>query len=86
MKFGKLAACIAATSLIAAPALAQSQKSVAKPVASKVERVSAKSKGASNLEGENSVLIGLLASAAVIGGFFLIAEVSDDTSDSPTSP
>ena len=32
--------------------------------------------------GENGVLIGLLASVAVIGGFFLIAEVSD----SPSSP
>lgn len=82
MKFGKLAACIAATSLIAAPALAQSQASVAKSAAAKVERVSATKKSASNLEGGNGVLIGLLASAAVIGGFFLIAE----SSDNPTSP
>lgn len=82
MKFGKIAASLAATSLIAAPALAQSQQSVAKPVASKIERVSAKTGSASNLEGGNGVLIGLLASAAIIGGFFLIAE----TSDGPTSP
>ena len=81
MKFGKLAACIAATSLMASPALAQSQ-SAAKPVASKVERVAATGTDSSKLEGENGVLIGLLASAAVIGGFFLIAEVSD----SPSSP
>ncbi|AMO72860.1 hypothetical protein [Sphingorhabdus sp. M41] len=83
MKFGKIAACIAATSLIAAPALAQSQQSVAKPVASKVERVSAKTEKASNLEGSGA-LLGILASVAVIGGFFLIAEVSDN--DNPTSP
>ncbi len=82
MKFGKIAACIAATSLIAAPALAQSQASVAKPVAATVERVAAKSEGASKLEGENSVLLGILVSAAVIGGFFLLAE----TSDNPSSP
>ena len=77
MKFGKFAACIAATSLVAAPALAQSQQGVAKPAVSKVERVSAKSERASKLEGENGGLIGLLASAAVIGGFFLIAESSE---------
>lgn len=81
MKFAKIAACIAATSMIAAPALAQSQQSVAKPVGSKVERVSAKTEDASNLEG-NGALLGILASVAVIGGFFLLAE----TSDSPTSP
>ncbi|PHR11433.1 MAG: hypothetical protein COA41_20195 [Sphingopyxis sp.] len=80
MKFGKLAACIAATSLVAAPALAQSQQSAAKPAAAKIERVSAKSDDASELEGENGVLIGLLAAAAVIGGFFLIAESSDPVS------
>ncbi|NCP44779.1 MAG: hypothetical protein GW822_15325 [Sphingomonadales bacterium] len=80
MKFGKLAACIAATSLVAAPALAQSQQSVAKPVASQVERVSASSNDSSKLEGENGILIGLLASAAVIGGFFLIAESQDPVS------
>jgi|GEM_PF-794218 len=82
MKFGKLAACIAATSLIASPALAQSQQSAGKSVASQVKRVAATSADASKLEGENSVLLGLLASVAVIGGFFLIAEVSD----SPASP
>lgn len=82
MKFGKFAACIAATSLIAAPALAQSQQNVAKPAASKVERVAATSKKTSKLEGENGMLIGLLATAAIIGGIFLIAE----SSDAPTSP
>ncbi len=82
MKFGKLAACIAATSLIAAPALAQSQQSVSKSAVSKVERVAATSEGDSKLEGENGILIGILASAAIIGGFFLIAE----TTDNPTSP
>tara|TARA_R110002124_G_scaffold221577_1_gene387101 strand:- start:385 stop:642 length:258 start_codon:yes stop_codon:yes gene_type:complete len=85
MKFGKIAACIAATSMIAAPALAQSQQSVAKPVAAKVERVSAKTENASNLEGSGT-LLGILASVAVIGGFLLIAEVSESDSDTPTSP
>ncbi|MGB5484613.1 hypothetical protein [Parasphingorhabdus sp.] len=84
MKFGKLAASIAATSLMAAPALAQSQQGVAKPAVSKVERVSAKSERASKLEGGNGALIGILAAAAVIGGFFLIAESTDpDNSVSP---
>ena len=78
MKFGKLAACIAATSLMAAPALAQSQQSAAKSV----ERVAATSGDSSKLEGENGILIGILASVAVIGGFFLLAE----TTDNPTSP
>ena len=80
MKFGKFAACIAATSLMAAPALAQSQQGVAKPAVSKVERVSAKSESDSKLEGGNGVLIGILASAAIIGGFFLIAETSNPSS------
>ncbi|WP_417611636.1 hypothetical protein [Parasphingorhabdus sp.] len=80
MKFGKLAACIAATSLVAAPALAQSQQSAAKPAAAKIERVSAKSDDASKVEGGNGALIGILASAAVIGGFFLIAESTDPVS------
>ena len=80
MKFGKIAACIAATSLMAAPALAQSQQSVAKPAVSKVERVAAKSKDASKLEGSNGALLGILGSVAVIGGFFLIAESSNPSS------
>ena len=82
MKFGKLAACIAATSLVAAPALAQSQQSAAKPAAAKIERVSAKSDNASKVEGESGLLIGLLATAAVVGGFFAIAE----SSSPPASP
>ena len=80
MKFGKIGACIAATSLMAAPALAQSQQSVAKPAVAKVERVAAKSKDASKLEGGNGALLGILASVAVIGGFFLIAESSNPSS------
>ena len=82
MKFGKIAACLAATSLVAAPALAQSQAN-AKPVAAKVERVSAKSESASKLEGGNNALLGILVSAAVIGGFFLLAESSDPSPSSP---
>lgn len=78
MKFGKSAACMAALSLIASPALAQSQQSAA----SKVERVAATSDGSSKLEGENGVLLGILASVAVIGGFFLLAE----STDNPASP
>ena len=80
MKFGKLAAGLAAASLMAAPALAQSQAGAAKPVAAKIERIAATGSDASNLEGENGVLIGILASAAIIGGFFLIAESTDPAS------
>jgi len=82
MKFGKSAACMAALSLIASPALAQSQQTAAKSAASKVERVAATSDGSSKLEGENGVLLGILASVAVIGGFFLLAE----STDNPASP
>ena len=81
MKLGKLAACMASVSLIASPALAQSQQNVAKPAVSKIERVAAKSEAASKLEGGSEGLIGLLVTAAIVGGFFLIAE----TTDGPTS-
>ncbi len=53
---------------------------IAAPVAA-AERYSAPVTGESELEGENGILIGLLAAAAVIAGIIIIA---DD--DEPTSP
>ncbi|WP_417622201.1 hypothetical protein [Parasphingorhabdus sp.] len=77
MKFGKLAAGIAAVSLVAAPAAAQTSNSMAPAV----ERIGAKSTSSEKLEGQNGILIAVLAAAVVIGGIVLIA---DD--DDPTSP
>ncbi|MEO9634876.1 MAG: hypothetical protein ABJF89_14015 [Parasphingorhabdus sp.] len=77
MKFGKLAAGIAAASLITAPVAAQ----VASVSAPAVERVGASSTSSEELEGGSGILIALLAAAAVIAGIIIIA---DD--DEPTSP
>jgi len=78
MNFGKLAAGIAALSLVAAPVAAQAANSVAPAV----ERIAAKSSSSSEkLEGGSGILIAVLAAAAVIGGIIIIA---DD--DDPTSP
>jgi len=77
MNLKKLAAVVAATSLTVAPVSAQAVDSVAPAV----ERVSGSATGAENLEGENGILIALLAAAAVIAGIIIIA---DD--DDPTSP
>jgi hypothetical protein len=77
MKFGKLAAGIAAVSLVAAPVAAQSANSLAPAV----ERAGANSSSSENLEGSNGILIAILAAAAVIGGIIIIA---DD--NNPTSP
>ncbi len=77
MKFGKLAAGIAAVSLIAAPVAAQ----VSNSAAPAVERIGATSTSSEELEGGSGILIALLAAAAVIAGIIIIA---DD--DDPTSP
>lgn len=77
MKLYKMAAGIAAASLAVAPVAAQAVDSVAPAV----ERVSATSVNSEKLEGENGILIALLAAAAVIAGIIIIA---DD--DDPTSP
>jgi len=76
MKFGKLAASVAAVTLVAAPVAAQSANSSAPAV----ERVGANSSSAEQLEGENGILIALLAAAAVIAGIIIIADDNDPTS------
>lgn len=76
MKFGKLAAGIAAVSLVAAPVAAQSANSRA----TAVERIGADSVSSEKLEGENGILIALLAAAAVIAGIIIIADDNDPTS------
>lgn len=77
MKFGKMAAGVAALSLVTAPVAAQSVDSRAPAV----DRVGANSTDSEQLEGENGILIAVLAAAAVIAGIIIIA---DD--DDPTSP
>lgn len=78
MKFKKIAAAVAAASLVSAPVMAQASNSAVAPV----ERIgAATSSDSENLEGENGILIALLAAAAVIAGIIIIA---DD--DDPTSP
>ena len=76
MKFGKLAAAVAAVSLVAAPVAAQAVNSSA----SAAQRVGAISSFDEKLEGENGILIALLAAAAVIAGIILIAGDNDPTS------
>lgn len=80
MKFNKLAASVAAVSLMTAPAMAQAVQSTA-PVA---ERIGATADtNAEKLEGSSGIIIGVLAAAAVIAGIIIIA---DDDDDDPTSP
>lgn len=84
MKFGKFAAFAAAASLVASPVLAQSANKLAPAQTAKVERVAAKTEEVNKLGGENGVLIGVLAFAAVVGGVFLVADSSEpDNSVSP---
>lgn len=78
MKFGKMTAGFAAASLAVAPVAVQA----AETVAPAVERLGATSESSENLEGENGILIALLAAAAVIAGIIIIA----DGDDEPTSP
>ncbi|MEP2988595.1 MAG: hypothetical protein ABJN65_04395 [Parasphingorhabdus sp.] len=78
MKLNKMAAGIAAASLAVAPVAAQAADSVAPAV----ERIGATSENSEKLEGENGILIALLAAAAVIAGIIIIADGDDD----PTSP
>jgi len=63
--------------LVAAPVAAQSANSPAPAV----ERIGANSSSSEKLEGENGILIAILAAAAVIAGIIIIA---DD--NNPTSP
>lgn len=76
MNFGKLAAGIAAVSLIAAPVAAQAVNSVAPAV----ERVGGTSSSSEKLEGGNGILIAILAAAAVVAGIIIIADDNDPTS------
>ncbi|HEY9091643.1 hypothetical protein [Parasphingorhabdus sp.] len=80
MKLNKLAASVAALSLVTVPAIAQAAQSAA-PVAQRIG-ASADAK-AEKLEGSTGIIVGVLAAAAVIAGIIIIA---DDDDDSPTSP
>lgn len=75
MKFGKLTAALAAVSLVAAPVAAQVSSS---PASS--GRVAANVGLPERLEGENGILIAILAAAAVIAGIIIIADDNDPTS------
>jgi len=76
MNFGKLSAAVSAASLAVAPVAAQTANSTAPAV----ERAGAVSASSERLEGENGILIALLAAAAVIAGIIIIADDNDPTS------
>ncbi len=73
MKLRNIALGMAALSLVAGPVVAQAS----------LDRSSAPAEGES-LEGENGILIAILAAAAIIAGIIIIAD--DDDDDEPTSP
>ncbi len=73
MTLRNIALGAAALSLIAGPVVAQAS----------LDRSSAPAQGES-LEGENGILIAILAAAAIIAGIIIIAD--DDDDDEPTSP
>lgn len=79
MNLKKLAASVAAITLVTAPAMAQAVQSTA-PVA---QRIGASTDNAEKLEGSTGIIVGVLAAAAVIAGIIIIA---DDDDDAPTSP
>ncbi|WP_321323536.1 hypothetical protein [uncultured Parasphingorhabdus sp.] len=78
MKFATMAASLASLTLAASPVAAQSSNSVS----SAIQRTDATPGSLEKLEGENGILIALLAAAAVIAGIIIIA----DGDDEPTSP
>ncbi|VWX57619.1 hypothetical protein [Sphingorhabdus sp. 109] len=78
MKFATMAASLASLTLAASPVAAQSSNSVS----SAIQRTDATPGNLEKLEGENGILIALLAAAAVIAGIIIIA----DGDDEPTSP
>jgi hypothetical protein len=81
MRFSKISlAALAAATLVSAPVVAQA-KSTAKQAVAKVERKAAARKSESKMGG--SILLAILALAAVVGGI-VIATGSDD--NTPTSP
>lgn len=73
MKTKSTALAFSAAILIATPVVAQ---------ATAADRTSAPVGQVSNLEGENGILIAVLAAAAVIAGIVIIADGDDD----PASP
>lgn len=77
MKLTKLAAAVAAATLISAPVTAQAVQSVSPAV----ERTGAVEADAENLEGSTGIILGILAAAAVIAGIIIIAD--DDEATSP---
>lgn len=81
MRFGKIGAAIAATSLVASPVLAQAAQPVSS--VSQAARADASATSESDLEGGSGILIAILAAAAVIAGIIIAADGSEDE---PTSP
>lgn len=81
MSLGKyLLTAAAGLSLISTPVLAESvsSKSVSRTAASATDR--------QELEGENGILIAVLAAAAIIAGIIIIADDDDDDDDDVVSP
>ncbi len=84
MKFGKIAAAVAALSLTAAPAMAQATTAASKLSLSSVDRTGAQTDDDSELAG-NNVFVGIAIFAVIIGAVLLIA-ADDDDDDTPVSP
>ena len=80
MNLKKLAATVAAVTLVTAPAMAQAVQSKA-PVAKRIGATT--NAKAEKLEGSSGIIVGVLAAAAVIAGIIIIA---NDDDDAPTSP
>lgn len=79
MRMGKLMAAVAASSLIATPVMANS----AAPLSvAKVANVKAATSTKKANKLAPAILIGVLATVAIIGGAVVLAD-SDDTPDSP---
>ena len=73
MKFGTIAAAAAVVSLAATPAIAEAN----------FDRSAAPIEGESALEGEGSILLALLAAAAIIAGIIIASDGTEN--DEPIS-
>lgn len=70
----KIIAAIAATGLLSTPVMAQMVQA---------ERTPSKTQDTEKLEGENGILLAILAAAAVIAGIIILADGEENL---PTSP
>jgi hypothetical protein len=84
MRFGKISlAALAAASLVSAPVMAQVAAPAKSTAVAKIQRVGKANTAENKLGKGSSVIVALLAAAAIIGG---IAIAAGNNSDTPTSP